>query len=120
LKIPTLYRIDISDYSTKMAPNKKNMAQRVVIEQVQAQKSQNLSSRLEDNETFEDNVIKIEVYETEREITRVLQDYAQETEEERRLVRKIDLRLLPILGIMYALQSMDRTGMVRYMLQLLL
>src|ERR1700748_2399692 len=95
-----------------MAPNRKNMANHISIEQVKAQENQSLSSRLEDNATFEDSIIKVEVYDTEREITRVVQDYVQGTEEERRLVRKIDLRLLPVLGIMYALQSMDRTGMV--------
>jgi hypothetical protein len=95
-----------------MAPNRKNKTDQIVFEQVKAQENQSLSSRLEDNVTFEENIIKVEVYETEREITRVIQDYVQGTEEERRLVRKIDLRLLPVLGVMYALQSMDRTGMV--------
>src|ERR1700753_488344 len=95
-----------------MAPHKKNTTDRVVIEHVEAQKTQSLSSRLEDNETFEDNVLKVEAYEAEREITRIIQDYVQGSEEERRLIRKIDMRLLPVLGAMYALQSMDRTGMV--------
>jgi hypothetical protein len=94
----------------KMAP-RKTTAERVVVEQVKAQ-NQGLSDRMEDNQTFEDTVIKVEVYESEREITRVLQDYVPNTSEEQRLIRKIDLRLLPILGAIYALQSMDRTGMV--------
>jgi hypothetical protein len=61
-----------------MAPNRKNKTDQIVFEQVKAQENQSLSSRLEDNVTFEENVIKVEVYETEREITRVIQDYVQD------------------------------------------
>jgi hypothetical protein len=99
--------------------NKNTMAE-VIVEQARMQNQGNLSHRLEDNETFEDTVIKVEVYESEREITRVLQDYVHDTEEERRLVRKIDMKLLPILGVMYALQCVDRTGMVSFKENLLI
>jgi hypothetical protein len=67
---------------------------------------------LVDNKTFEDTVVKVEVYESERALTRALDDYAENSHEEQRLVRKIDRRLLPILGTMFFLQSLDRTGMV--------
>jgi hypothetical protein len=106
-----------------MSPVRKNnnnqnqnsiLAERVVVEQVKTQNQRNLSENLEDNETFEDTIVKVEVYESEREITRALQDYVRGTDEEKRLVQKIDLRLLPVLGVMYALQSIDRTGMVSY------
>jgi hypothetical protein len=104
-----------------MSPHRKNnnncnqnstLAERIVVEQVKNQNQRSLSESLEDNETFEDTIVKVEVYESEREITRALQDYVQGSEGERRLVRKIDLKLLPVLGVMYALQSIDRTGMV--------
>lgn len=39
----------------------------------------------------------------------VLSDYLPDTDEERKLVRKIDLYLLPAIWFMYLLSYMDRT-----------
>jgi len=39
-------------------------------------------------------------------------DYQTHPEEERRLVRKIDRRLLPVLTVMYTLNYLDRTNIV--------
>jgi hypothetical protein len=66
---------------------------------------------LVNEKTFEETVVKVEVYESERAITCSLDDYEENSEEERRLVRKIDRRLLPVLGAMFLWQSLDRTGM---------
>lgn len=38
-----------------------------------------------------------------------IDDYVPDTDEEKRLVRKIDLYLLPTLWLMYLLSYMDRT-----------
>lgn len=48
----------------------------------------------------------------EVEVAQALQDYVPNTEEERKLVRKIDLRLMPILWVMYVLNYVDRTNIV--------
>lgn len=42
-----------------------------------------------------------------------VEDYVPDTEEERKLVRKIDLFLLPTIWIMYLLSYMDRTKYAR-------
>lgn len=43
-------------------------------------------------------------------ILRALQEYVPDTPEEKRLVRKIDLMLLPVLWFMYILAHMDRSN----------
>ncbi|KAF2669408.1 MFS general substrate transporter [Microthyrium microscopicum] len=70
-----------------------------------------VSEKLQNDEIFEENIIRIEAYESEREITRAFDEYETDTREERELVRKIDVRILPILGLVYAAQSMDKAGM---------
>jgi hypothetical protein len=87
----------------------KNMQERIVEKVMAGHPS------LEDNETFEETVVKVEAYESERDITQALDNYVPNTEEERRLVMKVDLKLLPILGVMYAVQCMDRNLMVSTM-----
>lgn len=42
------------------------------------------------------------------------EDYVPDTEEERKLVQKIDLFLLPTIWIMYLLSYMDRTKYARW------
>jgi MFS family permease len=44
------------------------------------------------------------------EMAEALQNYVPGTEEEKKLLRKIDLRLMPILWIMYILNYVDRTN----------
>ena len=46
-----------------------------------------------------------------------VEDYVPDTEEERKLVRKIDLFLLPTIWIMYLLSYMDRTKYARRQLE---
>lgn len=58
------------------------------------------------------SVAKSGVAAEEVEIAQALQDYRPDTEAERKLVRKIDLRLMPILWIMYVLNYVDRTNIV--------
>ena len=48
----------------------------------------------------------------EVEVAQALQDYVPNTDAERKLVRKIDLRLMPILWVMYVLNYVDRTNIV--------
>jgi hypothetical protein len=71
---------------------------------------------LEDGKGFEETVVEMELYKAERDIIRALESYVPNSHEERRLVRKIDLKLLPILGLMYAVQCMDRNRMVSNLL----
>lgn len=47
-----------------------------------------------------------------REIQRALRDYVPDTDAEKKLLRKIDLRLMPILWLMYVLNYVDRTNIV--------
>jgi hypothetical protein len=68
---------------------------------------------LEDGKAFEKPVVDVELQGTERDIIDALDNYVPDSHEERRLVRKIDHKLLPILGLMYAVQCMDRNRMVR-------
>lgn len=44
------------------------------------------------------------------EIAEALQKYVPDTDEEKKLLRKIDLRLIPILWLMYILNFVDRTN----------
>lgn len=48
------------------------------------------------------------------ELQQALRNYVPDTEAERKLVRKIDMRLIPILWIMYVLNYIDRTNIVRF------
>lgn len=49
----------------------------------------------------------------ELELEQALKDYVPNTEAEKKLRRKIDLRLMPILWIMYILNYIDRNNIVR-------
>jgi sugar phosphate permease len=44
------------------------------------------------------------------EVAKALQNYIPGTPEEKKLLRKIDLRLMPILWVMYILNYVDRTN----------
>jgi len=46
------------------------------------------------------------------ELQLALRNYIPDTEAERKLVRKIDMRLIPTLWIMYVLNYIDRTNIV--------
>lgn len=48
----------------------------------------------------------------EMELQEALRNYVPDTEAEKKLVRKIDIRLIPILWIMYILNYVDRTNIV--------
>jgi hypothetical protein len=50
--------------------------------------------------------------EYEKELQQALRDYVPGTVEEKKLVRKIDLLLMPCLWIMYILNYVDRTNIV--------
>jgi hypothetical protein len=49
----------------------------------------------------------------EIELQQALSNYIPETDAEKKLRRKIDLHLMPILWIMYILNYVDRTNIVR-------
>jgi hypothetical protein len=59
---------------------------------------------LEDGKAVAEPVVEMELYEGERDIIRALHSDVPNSHEEHRLVRKIDLKLLPILGLMYDVQ----------------
>ena len=48
----------------------------------------------------------------ELELQQALRDYIPETDAEKKLRRKIDIHLLPMLWIMYVLNYIDRTNIV--------
>ncbi len=48
----------------------------------------------------------------EAEVAQALRDYVPDTEAEKKLVRKIDMRLIPVLWVMYVLNYVDRTNIV--------
>jgi hypothetical protein len=48
----------------------------------------------------------------EIELQQALKNYVPETDAEKKLRRKIDLRLMPILWVMYVLNYIDRTNIV--------
>lgn len=52
------------------------------------------------------------VVSTEPELAEALRRYVPHSAEEKKLVRKIDLFLMPILWIMYILNYVDRTNIV--------
>ena len=62
----------------------------------------------------EDIVVKgdVEDLDVDPEMVQALQDYVPNTPEEKRLVRKIDLVLLPCLWWMYVLAYLDRGNIV--------
>lgn len=47
------------------------------------------------------------------ELQQALRNYVPETDAEKKLRRKIDMRLMPILWVMYVLNYIDRTNIVR-------
>jgi hypothetical protein len=53
-----------------------------------------------------------EVFENEEEANKALQDYVPDTPEEKKLVRKLDMTLMPMLWIMYIFNYVDRTNIV--------
>lgn len=56
------------------------------------------------------------VLSNEPEMAEALRNYVPHTAEEKKLVRKIDLFLMPILWIMYILNYVDRTNIVGFLL----
>ena len=50
--------------------------------------------------------------EYDRELQQALKDYVPGTDEEKKLLRKIDLCLMPCLWLMYVLNYVDRTNIV--------
>lgn len=48
----------------------------------------------------------------EIELQQALRNYIPNTDAEKKLVRKIDMRLIPILWVMYVLNYIDRTNIV--------
>jgi hypothetical protein len=72
------------------------------------EEDKNFVSQVESAPTY----TKVEVTPEEAEVAQALRDYVPNTEAEKRLVRKIDMRLMPILWIMYILNYVDRTNIV--------
>ncbi|KAI0598975.1 major facilitator superfamily domain-containing protein [Biscogniauxia sp. FL1348] len=54
--------------------------------------------------------MEVETIEQQKQQQELIETYVPDTEEERRLVRKIDLYLLPTMWLMYLLSYMDRTN----------
>ena len=52
----------------------------------------------------------------ELELQQAIRNYVPDTDAEKKLVRKIDLHLIPTLWIMYILNYVDRTNIVRIFL----
>ena len=52
--------------------------------------------------------------EESRELAEALRNYVPHTAEEKKLVRKIDAYLMPILWVMYILNYVDRTNIVSF------
>jgi hypothetical protein len=72
-------------------------------------------------EELKDNALHVEVTNTdtkegateeELQLQQALRDYVPDTDAEKKLRRKIDLRLMPTLWIMYILNYVDRTNIV--------
>lgn len=59
-----------------------------------------------------DIVIQKTFNEQDAEVAEALRNYVPNTEAEKKLVRKIDIRLMPILFIMYIMNYIDRTNIV--------
>ncbi len=55
---------------------------------------------------------EVEVNPEELELQQAIRNYVPNTDAEKKLVRKIDLHLIPILWIMYILNYVDRTNIV--------
>jgi hypothetical protein len=102
-----------TELSSTIMPRRNTMTDNCHEQDVVVQTANITEAGLEDNKTFEETVVKVEVYASERALTRALDAYEDNSVEERRLVRKIDAKLLPLLGSMFFFQSLDRTGMVR-------
>lgn len=63
---------------------------------------------------MDDIQVKGDINAEELELQQAIKDYVPNTEAEKKLVRKIDLHLIPILWIMYVLNYIDRTNIVSY------
>lgn len=61
---------------------------------------------------MDDLPVKNDVNPEELEIQLAIQNYVPNTEAEKKLVRKIDMHLIPVLWIMYVLNYVDRTNIV--------
>ncbi len=73
---------------------------------------------LEDNKAFGEAIVKVEVCEAEGRTTPYVDPFMPTPEKERRLVRKVDLMLLSILGFMWAVKCIDRNRMVSFSLSI--
>lgn len=74
---------------------------------------------------LKDNALHVEMTSTttkggateeEIQLQQALRDYVPETDAEKKLRRKIDLHLMPMLWIMYILNYVDRTNIVGILL----
>tara|TARA_R110002060_G_scaffold6536_16_gene9923 strand:- start:292 stop:531 length:240 start_codon:yes stop_codon:yes gene_type:complete len=59
--------------------------------------------------------VKGDIDAAEIELQQAIKDYVPNTEAEKKLVRKIDMHLIPILWIMYVLNYVDRTNIVGFL-----
>lgn len=66
------------------------------------------SNHVEVDSTIEKHGISTE----DMELQQALRNYVPETEAEKKLRRKIDLHLIPMLWVMYVLNYIDRTNIV--------
>lgn len=64
------------------------------------------------SQTLEMREEKTSALSNEPELAEALRNYVPRSAEEKKLVRKIDLFLMPILWIMYVLNYVDRTNIV--------
>lgn len=73
-----------------------------------------MAEKLETMHHLEQNpsIVKGGVSAEDVELQQALKNYIPDTEAERKLVRKIDMRLIPMLWIMYVLNYIDRTNIV--------
>lgn len=82
---------------------------------------------MSDSDLKKDNLAQVEmddfpikegaVNAEELELQQAIRNYVPDTDAEKKLVRKIDLHLIPILWIMYILNYVDRTNIVRAVLR---
>lgn len=79
-------------------------------------------------EELKDNTLHVEMTSTttkggateeEIQLQEALRNYVPDTDAEKKLVRKIDLRLMPTLWVMYILNYVDRTNIVGNLVALL-
>lgn len=77
---------------------------------------------MSDSDLKKDNLAQVEmddfptkelaVNAEELELQQAIRNYIPDTDAEKKLVRKIDLHLIPILWLMYVLNYVDRTNIV--------